>query len=159
MNSHSMKKNNFTAFTTPNAKNSVGTAFNTGLNTGFNTLNREINTSSPKAIQTASKPLAAENGVAGNSSKNNKSALIQKVKQPAFKLDEKMLLYSENGIKKLYNICEKTEFKENRSDVQNLNKLVQVFKNWHFILCPKYDVDFFLAKVNEIGKKPSGRVK
>ena len=40
-----------------------------------------------------------------------------KIKKPRLKLDEKTLLYSENGIKKFYEIIEKTEFKEKSSDV------------------------------------------
>jgi len=41
----------------------------------------------------------------------------EKIKKPRLKLDEKTLLYSENGLKKFYEIAEKTEFKEKSGDV------------------------------------------
>ena len=82
----------------------------------------------------------------------------KKVKKTRMKLDDKTLFYNENGLKKFYEIIEKTNFKESRSEVGNLNKLVQFFKNWHFMLFPKYDIEYFMNRVHEIGKKNSGRV-
>ncbi len=41
----------------------------------------------------------------------------EKIKKPRLKLDEKTLLYSENGLKKFYEIADKTEFKEKSGDV------------------------------------------
>jgi hypothetical protein len=84
--------------------------------------------------------------------------LEKKIKKPRLKLDDKTLLYSENGIKKYYDILAKTEFKESTSEQANLNKLIGVFKNWHFMLMPKYDIDYFNNKIQEIGRKNSGRV-
>ena len=43
----------------------------------------------------------------------------EKIKKQRFKLDEKTLLYSENGIKKFYEIMEKTEFREKTNEVKN----------------------------------------
>jgi hypothetical protein len=82
----------------------------------------------------------------------------KKIQKPRLKLDDKTFLYSENGIKKYYDIIAKTEFKESSSELTNLNKLIQVFKNWHFMLMPKYDIDYFFNKTQEIGRKNSGRV-
>ena len=42
---------------------------------------------------------------------------VEKIKKTRLKLDEQSLLYSENGVKKFYEILEKTEFKEKSSDV------------------------------------------
>lgn len=42
----------------------------------------------------------------------------EKIKKPRLKLDEKTLLYSENGLKKFYEIAEKTEFREKSGDVK-----------------------------------------
>ena len=36
---------------------------------------------------------------------------------------------------------------------------MMLFKNWHFMLFPKYDTDFFISKITELGKKPSTKVK
>jgi hypothetical protein len=35
---------------------------------------------------------------------------------------------------------------------------MQIFKNWHFNLMPKYSMDYFLKKINDLGKKASVRV-
>ena len=79
------------------------------------------------------------------------------IKKPRLVLDDKTLLYSENGIKKFYEvISSNTKIKNN--DISNLNNLIQQFKNWHFMFFPKYDINFFLNKLTDIGKKPSGKV-
>jgi hypothetical protein len=82
----------------------------------------------------------------------------KKIKKTRLKLDDNTLLYNENGIRKLYEIIEKTNFKESRNELGNLNKLIQIFKNWHFMLFPKYDLDYFMNRISEIGKRNSGRV-
>jgi hypothetical protein len=82
----------------------------------------------------------------------------KKIKKTRLKLDDNTLLYNENGIKKLYEILEKTNFKESRNELGNLNKLIQIFKNWHFMLFPKYDIEYFMNRISDIGKKNSGRV-
>jgi hypothetical protein len=41
----------------------------------------------------------------------------EKIKKQRLKLDEKNLFYSENGVKKLYDVAIKTEFKPHVSDV------------------------------------------
>jgi hypothetical protein len=82
----------------------------------------------------------------------------KKPKKARLKFDDNTLLYSENGLKKYYDVLEKTNFKESKNEVPNLNKLIQIFKNWHFMLFPKYDIKYFTNKVNEIGRKKSGKV-
>ena len=61
-------------------------------------------------------------------------------------------------MKKYYDVLEKTTFKESRNEVANLNKLIHIFKNWHFMLFPKYDIKYFTDKVIDIGRKKSGKV-
>ena len=82
----------------------------------------------------------------------------KKIKKPRLKLDDNTLLNNENGLRKFYEILEKTNFKENRNELGNLNKLIQIFKNWHFMLMPKYDIDYFMNRITEVGRKNSGRV-
>lgn len=98
----------------------------------------------------------------GNPDINKDKQLIKnkkpnEIKKPRLVLDDKTLLYSENGIKKFYEvISSNTKIKNN--DISNLNNLIQQFKNWHFMFFPKYDINFFLNKLTDIGKKPSGKV-
>lgn len=42
--------------------------------------------------------------------------------------------------------------------MNNLNKFMQIFKNWHFMLIPKFDMNLFMNKLNDIGRKASARV-
>lgn len=49
----------------------------------------------------------------------------EKIKKPRFKLDDKTLLYSENGVRKFYEIMQNTEFRDKASEVikiQNIYK-------------------------------------
>lgn len=76
-----------------------------------------------------------------------------KPKKQKLKLDEKVLLYSDNGLKKYYETIKATTF-DSKSDDSNLNKLTTLFRNWHFMLFPSYDVDFFTNKLVTLGDKP-----
>jgi hypothetical protein len=44
----------------------------------------------------------------------------EKIKKPRFKLDDKTLLYSENGVRKFYEIMQNTEFREKASEVNQI---------------------------------------
>ena len=35
---------------------------------------------------------------------------------------------------------------------------MEIIKNWHFSVFPKYDFEYFISKVSELGSKPAGRV-
>lgn len=35
---------------------------------------------------------------------------------------------------------------------------MEIYKNWHFMVFPKYDFDYFISKVGEYGNKPAGKV-
>ena len=79
-----------------------------------------------------------------------------KPKKQKLKLDEKVLLYNDNGLKKYYETIKATTF-DSKSDDSNLNKLTTLFRNWHFMLFPSYDVDFFTNKLVTLGDKPPTR--
>ena len=66
-----------------------------------------------------------------------------KKKQERLKLDAKTLLYNrDSGLRKYYEVITNTEFKS--KDVKkNLDKLINITRNWHFMLFPKYDFDYF----------------
>lgn len=86
---------------------------------------------------------------------NEKETKKERTVKPRIKLDEKILLYSDNGIKKYYEAIMSTTFKDSSSDERNLNKLVDLFKNWHFILFPRYDTELFTSRITALGKKSS----
>lgn len=90
-----------------------------------------------------------------NKEEKGKINLKEKVKpkKQKLKLDEKVLLYNENGLKKYYETIKATTF-DSKSDDSNLNKLTTLFRNWHFMLFPSYDVDFFTNKLVTLGDKP-----
>jgi hypothetical protein len=90
--------------------------------------------------------------------KKETDAKQQKPKSIRLKLDDKTLFYSENGMKKYYDVLMKTDFNTNSSSLGKLNKLMQIYKNWHFMLFPKYDIDYFMNMTIDHGKKATGRV-
>ena len=88
-----------------------------------------------------------------NNGKEEKQEKI-KPKNQRLKLDDKTLLYSENGMKKYYEIITSYNF-SNKDNKKNLDQLTSLFRNWHFLLFPNYDVDYFTNKLIDLGKKPS----
>lgn len=91
----------------------------------------------------------------GNEEANNQEQV--KTSRPRHKLDENMLLFSDFSIKRLYEQLNKQDFKS--KPVANLNKFIKIVKNWHFELFPKYDFNYFISKVSDLGKKPPTRVR
>ena len=87
-----------------------------------------------------------------NEDTKNKEKIKEKVQR--LKLDDKTLLYSENGMKKYYEIITSYNF-SNKDNKKNLDQLTSLFRNWHFLLFPNYDVDFFTNKLIDLGKKSS----
>lgn len=81
-----------------------------------------------------------------------KGTTSQKVKKSRLKLDEKTLLYNENGLKKYYDTITNTQFTSS-NDQNNLNKLVNLFRNWHFLLFPSYDMNYFTSRLIALGEK------
>ena len=77
----------------------------------------------------------------------------QKKKKERLKLDAKTLLYNQdNGLRKYYEVITKTEF-NNKDNTKNLDKLITLTRNWHFMLFPNYDFDFFTSKLIKLGKE------
>ena len=73
------------------------------------------------------------------------------------KLDDKLLLFNEKGLKKLYEELMKTDFEHN-TETHNLNIYMKIIKSWHFMLFSKYDFSYFLNKITELGQKPPAKV-
>ena len=90
-----------------------------------------------------------ENNVLTEEIKEGKKSKIQSQR---LKLDDKTLLYSENGLKKYYEAITSTNFNSSDNE-KNLNKLITLFRNWHFLLFPNYDMEFFMNKLVDLGKK------
>ena len=96
---------------------------------------------------------------AGEDEKSSKSENEPEEKEPKKKierpkLDEKNLLYNrESGLRKYYEVITNTQFKE-KDVTKNLDKLISITRNWHFMLFPKYDFDYFTNKLISLGKQP-----
>ena len=90
-----------------------------------------------------------ENNILNEEIKEGKKSKIQSSR---LKLDDKTLLYSENGLKKYYEAITSTNFNSSDNE-KNLNKLITLFRNWHFLLFPNYDMEFFVNKLVDLGKK------
>ena len=90
--------------------------------------------------------------------KSNKSENEQEEKEPKkkierLKLDAKTLLYNrDSGLRRYYEEITKTEFKS-KDVTKNLDKLISITRNWHFMLFPKYDFDYFTNKLIALGKQ------
>ena len=96
---------------------------------------------------------------AGEEEKSAKSENEQEEKEPKkkierLKLDAKTLLYNrDSGLRKYYEVVTNTEFKD-KDVTKNLGKLIDITRNWHFMLFPKYDFDYFTNKLISLGKQP-----
>ena len=101
---------------------------------------------------------AEEKEKAGDEEKSAKSEKEEekepKKKQERLKLDAKTLLYNtDNGLRKFYEVITKTEF-NSKDNTKNLDKLINLTRNWHFMLFPNYDFDYFTNKLISLGKQP-----
>jgi hypothetical protein len=54
-------------------------------------------------------------------------------------------------------MTENLSLNDKMSEVQKLNKVMEIVKGWHFSVFPKFEFDYFLSKVSEFGNKPAGR--
>ena len=77
---------------------------------------------------------------------------LKKKKQERLKLDAKTLLYNANGLGKFYEVITNAKF-ESKDNAKNLDKLINLTRNWHFMLFPNYDFDFFTNKLINLGKQ------
>ena len=85
---------------------------------------------------------------------NSKEEKEPKKKIERLKLDEKTLLYNrDTGLRKYYEVITNTQFKE-KDVTKNLDKLINITRNWHFMLYPKYDFDYFTKRLIALGKQP-----
>ena len=95
---------------------------------------------------------------AGEEEKSANTENEQELKEPKKKierpkLDAKALLYNrDSGLRKYYEVITTTEFK-NKDVTKNLDKLISITRNWHFMLFPNYDFDYFTNKLISLGKQ------
>jgi len=88
---------------------------------------------------------------------NEKGEKEEKKKQERLKLDAKTLLYNaDNGLRKFYEVITKTEF-NSKDNAKNLDKLINLTRNWHYMLFPNYDFDYFTNKLISLGKQAPTR--
>ena len=88
---------------------------------------------------------------------NEKGEKEEKKKQERLKLDAKTLLYNaDNGLRKFYEVITNTEFKS-QDNTKNLDKLINLTRNWHYMLFPNYDFDYFTNKLISLGKQAPTR--
>ena len=86
-------------------------------------------------------------------SENEQEEKEPKKKIERLKLDAKTLLYNrDSGLRRYYEEITKTEFKS-KDVTKNLDKLISITRNWHFMLFPKYDFDYFTNKLIALGKQ------
>jgi len=88
---------------------------------------------------------------------NEKGEKEEKKKQERLKLDAKTLLYNaDNGLRKFYEVITNTEF-NSKDNAKNLDKLINLARNWHYMLFPNYDFDYFTNKLISLGKQAPTR--
>ena len=86
-------------------------------------------------------------------SENEQEEKEPKKKIERLKLDAKTLLYNrDSGLRRYYEEITKAEFKS-KDVTKNLDKLISLTRNWHFMLFPKYDFDYFTNKLIALGKQ------
>lgn len=98
-----------------------------------------------------------ENGENDANENKNQKEIKPKKKANRLKLDEKHMLFSEKGLKYLFQNLEETNFNSN-DDKLNLDSFMKHIKTWHFLLHRKYEFSFFLSKIRDLGTKPAVKV-
>ena len=85
-------------------------------------------------------------------SDDEKKEETKQEKKPRYTFNEKVLLYNENGIRKYYEVMTNTNI-NNKDMFKNLDKLITLTRNWHYMLFPKIDFNYFTGKLTDLGKK------
>ena len=99
------------------------------------------------------KERAGEEEEKSKNTENEQEEKEPKKKIERLKLDAKTLLYNtDNGLKKFYDVITKTEF-NSKDNEKNLDKLINLTRNWHFMLFPNYDFEYFTNKLIALGKQ------
>jgi hypothetical protein len=66
-------------------------------------------------------------------------------------LNEATLMHETKGLKKLYTECQKFVITGNSKN--DLKKLLNLYKEWHFITAPKFEFRYFVEKCQTLGTK------
>ena len=99
------------------------------------------------------KEKAGEEEEKSKNTENEQEEKEPKKKIERLKLDAKTLLYNtDNGLKKFYDVITNTEF-NSQDNAKNLDKLINLTRNWHFMLFPNYDFEYFTNKLISLGKQ------
>ena len=99
------------------------------------------------------KEKAGEEEEKSKNTENEQEEKEPKKKIERLKLDAKTLLYNtDNGLKKFYDVITNTEF-NSKDNAKNLDKLINLTRNWHFMLFPNYDFEYFTNKLISLGKQ------
>ena len=67
-------------------------------------------------------------------------------------LNELTLLQNNKGLKRLYEECSK--FRISGDTKSDLKKLINLYKEWHFGVAPKFEFNYFVQKCQALGTKP-----
>jgi Replication Fork Protection Component Swi3 len=66
-------------------------------------------------------------------------------------LNESTLINENKGLKKLYTECLK--FQVTGDNKNDLNRLLNLYKEWHFGVAPKFEFNYFIQKCQALGSK------
>jgi len=80
----------------------------------------------------------------------------KKPKKPRMKIDANYLIDNPVGMKNLYRkvIIDKEKnlnFKGQGHELRDFNKLMNVYKNWHFEVMPKFEFTYFAERMQKAG--------
>ena len=82
----------------------------------------------------------------------------RKKKQERLKLDAKTFLYiTDNEIRKFYEIITNIEI-NSKDYTKNFDKLINLTRNWHYMLFQNYEFDYFTNKLISLGKQAQTRL-
>lgn len=118
-------------------------------------LNETNNESARKQEEDKKAENAGENGEVGAGDNKDKKKRVMK---PRLKFDFTQCFENEKGIRLLYDNTIKLKVKDSNLPKDNLNNIMQIYKNWHFQLFPKYDFELFTNRLIDLGHKKSGQV-
>lgn len=85
------------------------------------------------------------------SGKTQAEGQAKRQQKERIKLNEETLTNKEKGLKRLYEESLKLNVKGNPED--DLKRLMNLYKEWHFQLAPKFEFSYFIQKCQILGQK------
>lgn len=91
--------------------------------------------------------------------KDEKKKIIRK---PRNKYDADYMIDNENGLKKLYRQFvidgdKNLQLKGKGHEISDLNKVMKIYKGWHFEAAPKLEFSYFAERLHKIGNDKAGK--